>query len=68
MTKRKYFDLTNEENLNKLYIAAAEGRYLCEEKKEEALSTQDFEKLEIQVIDYSEKAIAVVGETKAIKK
>ena len=69
VTKRKYFDLTNEEILNKLYIAAAEGRYLCEDKKEEGKEEAPgtFENLEIQVIDYSEKAIAVVGETKAIK-
>lgn len=55
-----------KENIDSLYIAAAEGRFFCKdlaaEPEPEALNTGN-----VQIIDYSERAIAVVGDTKPIK-
>jgi hypothetical protein len=49
-----------------LYIAAAEGRFFCKdiaaEPEPQALNTGN-----VQIIDYSEKSIAVIGDTKPIK-
>ena len=72
INKRKYFDLTKEENLNTLYIAAAEGRFFCPIEKAESTETKAKEavineSLNISYIDYSPKAFAIIGETKAIK-
>ncbi len=61
---------TAKENL---YIAAADGRYFCERSAPEtAAPAYNIEKVEVpagevQVIEYSEKAIAVIGDTKSIK-
>ncbi len=71
VTKEKYFDVTNEEHLEKLYIAAADGLYLIPEQKE-ATTEPNYNKVEvsdgeIKIVDYSERAIAVIGDTKPIK-
>lgn len=54
--------------------AAAEGRFLCNELEAEAETEEQpaFEKVEVQagevqIIEYSAKAIAVIGDTKPIK-
>ena len=57
------------EMLETLQIAAAEGRFLCGDFDS---SEPDFEPVKtevgtVQIIDYSERAIAVVGDTKPIK-
>lgn len=57
--------------LETLQIAAAEGRFLCTEA-EPVKETANYEPVkvsagEVQIIDYSEKAVAVVGDTKPIK-
>ncbi|SED11388.1 hypothetical protein SAMN04489761_4317 [Tenacibaculum sp. MAR_2009_124] len=67
VNKKVYsFDLTRTENRNKLYIAAAENRchFPTDQPTQENhnLNSGDF-----QIIDYSEKAIAVIGDTKPIK-
>ena len=66
VSKEKYFDLTKEENKNRLYIAAAEGRYLISNVKEIKESVKK-EGLNITLIQYSVNALAVIGETKEIK-
>ena len=66
VNKRKYFDLTKTESLELLYIAAAEGRYLIGEATPEAEPVR-IEGLNIFIVDYSEKAVAVFGDTKEIK-
>jgi hypothetical protein len=62
--KLKYSDITKEETRNKIYIAAAEGRYFAnEEAKEiEAIKAEG-----IELVTYSEKAFAIFGNTKPIK-
>lgn len=56
-----------------LYIAAQEGRFFCNVETAEGPKTApNFEAVEvtageIQIVDYSEKAIAVIGDTKPIK-
>ena len=68
VNKRKYFDLTNERIREKLYIAAAEGKYLCEEPKTVNQEAKVNTKAEnVEIFDYSEKAFAVIGNTKPIK-
>ncbi len=57
-------------NLQALQIAAAEERFFCDVETEK--ETPNFEAVEvkpgtIQIIEYSEKAIAVIGDTKPIK-
>lgn len=65
----------SKENYNKdyfvstenLYIAAANGEFI---KKEDYKTIEEIEPLKIrnvEIIDYSEKAIAVIGDTKEIK-
>lgn len=66
VSKEKYFDLTKEYNKNRLYIAAAEGRYLISDVEEIKESVKK-EGLNIILIQYSDKALAVIGETKEIK-
>ena len=66
VNKRKYFDLTKTETLERLYIAAAEGRYLIGEATPEAEPVR-IEGLNVFIVDYSEKAVAMFGDTKEIK-
>lgn len=66
VSKEKSFDITKEENKNLLYIAAAEGRYLISDIEEIKESVKK-EGLKISLIQYSDKAIALIGETKEIK-
>lgn len=58
----------NERNqfLEKLQIAAAEGRYFVKEQ-EEGPTAPAIQAGELQIIDYSEKAVAVIGNTKPVK-
>lgn len=65
ITKLKNFDLSKEENKNSIYTAVAEGRFFCTELvKEKSIKTTG----NVEIIDYSEKAFAVVGEgTKILK-
>ena len=68
VNKDKYFDLTKEHNLNRLYIAAAEGRYFIpSNKKEVTKEAIKNDALNISFVDYSEKAFAIIGDTKPIK-
>lgn len=58
--------------LEALQIAAAEGRFFCNTQSNAATEATNFEKVEVkpgtvQIIDYSEKAIAVIGDTRPIK-
>lgn len=68
--KEKYIDL---EKCEDLYISTQEDRFFCNvEATPEPKETPNFEALEVktgevQIIDYSEKAIAVIGDTKPIK-
>ena len=68
ISKESYINL---EKCDDLYIAATEGRYFCNNAPEPT-ETANFEAVEvkageIQIIDYSERAIAVIGDTKPIK-
>lgn len=70
VNKSKYrINLTTEEGRNELYIAATEGRYFV--PKEDPKTTQENkEKVSfsgVEILEYSEKAIAVIGDTKPIK-
>jgi hypothetical protein len=58
-------------SLEALQIAAAEGRYFIPEQSEQT-EVKNYSPVEVkagtvQIIDYSEKAIAVIGDTKPIK-
>lgn len=70
ITKESYINLQACEDL---FIAATENRYFCNNTPEPTPApAANFEKVEIkagevQIIDYSEKAIAVIGDTKPIK-
>lgn len=67
------FNLETEAGKNEIYLAAAEGRYFVNNTEDpKTKETPNFEAVEvpageIQIIDYSAKAIAVIGETKPIK-
>lgn len=65
INKDKYFDLTNQDNKDRLYIAASEGRYFA--NKPDQSKTESVQFGDVQIIDYSDKAIAVIGDTKPIK-
>lgn len=69
LTKTVYdVNFNSEETLNKLRIAAAEGRYFVKnEEVQEKQEAVNIEGLNVQIVDYSEKAIAVIGDTKEIK-
>lgn len=70
VNKDAYFDLTNEDHLNMLYIAAAENRYLMNEAKEVKeleTSANDIKIGDITILEYSEKAIIILGDTKHLK-
>ncbi len=59
-------------NLQELQIAAAEGLFLCSLEQTKSENEPEFEKAEVkpgtvQIIDYSERAFAVIGDTKPIK-
>lgn len=58
-------------NLEELQIAASEGRFLCGEAEKEAeavtVAPVEVSPGKIQIIDYSEKAIAVIGDTYPIR-
>lgn len=66
-------NVETEAGKNEIYLAAAEGRYFVNDTEEpKTKETPNFEAVEvpageIQIIDYSAKAIAVIGETKPIK-
>jgi hypothetical protein len=67
ISKDKFIKLQNNEDL---YIAASEGRYFCNSEIEPEKT--NFEAVEvpageIQIVDYSEKSFAIIGETKPIK-
>lgn len=53
--------------LEKLQIAAAENRYFVKEADEATAEPVEVPAGKVQIIDYSEKAIAVIGDTKPIK-
>jgi hypothetical protein len=60
------------DSLENFQIAAAEGRFFCNiqeatTKEATKLETQEVKAGQVQIIDYSEKAIAVIGDTKPIK-
>ena len=64
--------IVTEANKENLYLAAADGRYFCETNPAPVTEAYNIEKVEvpageIQVIEYSDKAIAVIGDTKSIK-
>lgn len=59
--KKKYLNLTSEDVKKQIYIAAAEGRYFVKEQKETVSNGI------IELIQYSDKAIAVTGDTRTIK-
>lgn len=65
VSKDRYFDLTKEGSLETLYIAAAEGLYLCEIESNNEVEAK--EKKGVVIFDYSEKAIALIGDTKPFK-
>lgn len=65
VSKERYIDLSDEKTIEMLCVASAEGRYFCEQEKNSQEVVKGFKGLEI--VDYSEKAIAVIGETKNIK-
>ncbi len=73
VNKAKYnFDLTSEAGKNNVYKAFSEGRYFvpAEEKKESETvnsTVVDVKAGTVQIICYSEKSLAVVGDTKPIK-
>lgn len=66
VNKRKYFDLTSVANLEALYIAAAEGRCFFTQPKKVSKEIQT-SAIDLQIIDYSEKSIVVIGDTKPYK-
>jgi hypothetical protein len=70
VNKNKYsnYNPTTEQGKEEIYIAVAEGRYFVANEPEQEKKT--FENLtfeNIEIVDYSEKAIAVIGDTKPIK-
>lgn len=67
INKKKYFDLSSEENREKLYIAAAEDRYKIEEAKETETAEEIETPEDVHLEQYSEKAGVVRGDTKPIK-
>jgi hypothetical protein len=64
-------EIITEATKENLYIAAAEGRYLCQAPEPIAASTPvepaKSSDLNIELLDYSAKAIVVTGDTKTIK-
>jgi len=59
-------------SLPDLQIAAAEGRFFCNTQPEATTEAPNLEPIEVkagtvQIIEYSEKAIAVMGDTRPIK-
>ena len=69
VNKNKYFDVSKEENKEEIYIAAAEERYFIpsEENKTTEITESSNTDLEIELIDYSAKAVAIIGDTKPLK-
>lgn len=73
VNKRKYgIDPQTEEGKNFIYGAVADGLFFANTEEQTEQESPNFEAVEvpagqIQIIDYSEKAIAVIGETKPIK-
>ena len=66
------FNLETEEGKNMVYLAFTEGNYFVKEEDPTTAEKPNFEAVkvpagEIQIIDYSEKSFAVIGETKPIK-
>lgn len=68
INKRKYLDLNSDSNKEQLYIAAAEGRYFIpEEKQAEKTEVKTTPAGDIQIEEYSDKAIVLRGDTYPIK-
>ena len=68
ISKISYIDLASEAEKEKLYKAAAEGRYFANIQEEKAEARQAEEVAgDINILEYSEKAIVVFGDTKPIK-
>jgi hypothetical protein len=68
VTKLKYFDLTKKENREEIYIAAANGLcFIPNEEEKTTITESTNEDLNIELVEYSDKAIAVIGETKPLK-
>jgi hypothetical protein len=81
ISKERYWDLTAESRKEDIYIAAAEGRYFAEPAKAEPAKAEPAKaepakaepakaepaKAGIEIIDYSEKAFAIIGDTKPVK-
>ncbi|WP_062055704.1 hypothetical protein [Aquimarina longa] len=72
ISKEKYLDFENENTKNLLAIANAEGRYFCQVntkqvKQDQAKKKVSLDGLNLEIIDYSQKAIAIIGNTKEIK-
>jgi hypothetical protein len=69
VNKNKYtINLSTEAGRELVYIAAAEGRYFVPNVAEpEKKSIESLKIGSIEIVDYSEKAIAVIGDTKPIK-
>ncbi|WP_456867614.1 hypothetical protein [Galbibacter sp. BG1] len=53
-------------SLDELFIAASENRFYCESDKEVSKQVQS-NGIDLTLVDYSEKAIALFGDTKSIK-
>lgn len=68
VSKETYIiNLSSEKTLNMLRIAAAEGRYFVKDEEPQTAEKVSIEGLTLQIVDYSEKAVAVIGDTKEIK-
>lgn len=67
VNKKKYIDLTDKKAKDILYIAAAEGRCFFPNQHNTVKTPINANTENITIIDYSEKAIAVIGNTKPLK-
>lgn len=63
--EKQNFNIEDQRNLEKLYIAAAEGRYFIPGEKEPV--QKDVFHNDLELINYSEKSFAIIGNTKPIK-
>lgn len=62
--KDSYIDLKSEEVKERLYVAAAEGRYFAQPEEE---TTTEEVTGNVNILEYSAKAVVVFGDTKPIK-
>jgi hypothetical protein len=68
--RKDYLDLTSERGKNTLAIAKSEGRYFCQPESSAATTTTTTtttSEKDLIYINYSEKAFAIIGETKPVK-